>query len=135
MSFASVFHKARENLHYPDLSGRPMCVFFTRLSLGLFHITASRLWPLICTGEPRDTELPCQVSTLLQQLRSTRFGTDLGTPGGSFFCLFFCLILLACFLSHPLLRARCRWHCLPRDAVAGCQDHSDGSRRRAQAKR
>lgn len=36
----SLFHKARENLHYPELGGRSMCVFFTRLSLGLFHITS-----------------------------------------------------------------------------------------------
>lgn len=38
----SLFHKARENLHYPELSGRSMCVFFTRLSLGLFRITSLR---------------------------------------------------------------------------------------------
>lgn len=35
-----LFHKARENLHYPELGGRSMCVFFTRLSLGLFCITS-----------------------------------------------------------------------------------------------
>jgi len=38
----SLFHKARENSHYPELSGRSMCVFFTRLSLGLFCITSLR---------------------------------------------------------------------------------------------
>lgn len=36
----SLFHKTRENLHSPELGGTALRVVFTRLSLGLVHITS-----------------------------------------------------------------------------------------------
>lgn len=92
VSWFSLFHKARENLHYPELGGRSMCVFFTRLSLGLFRITSlqsrSGCRFVLLSSEIQNScaKFPLFLNSR-DPLTASSLGQTLADPGEQF-CLF-----------------------------------------------
>lgn len=121
----SLFHKARENLHYPELGGRFMCVFSTRLSLGLFHIrslqscSGCRLIPFSSEIQSSHAKFPLFFASqdpltgrvrLWQTLRTVLLPLCCPTPQ-------------ICFLNHPVPCC----HCCGVPVWGHNQDHSKES--------